>query len=245
MSRSVQTGILVVAIAVSVAAPWLVHRAARTSLREREARLQQQSARLAQLAAENQRLSNLATSAGAPELSAEQLRELLKLRGQVGALRDTVNTIQRLREENRVLESRSTNAQYPTAQNSPAEVDAQLSAETIEAMSNICRLLPQAMELFARDHNGQPPTDFLQLRDYFPKPGGHRITGLYTFDFVRDNGPLPADTLILREMSARQKPDDQWARVYGFADGRAVEATSDDREFRAWEKQHLGPPPAD
>ncbi len=245
IGRTLQSAFLLLVIATGAAAPWVIHRAAAASLRERETRLQQQTARLARLVAENERLSNLVARADAPALSTEQLGELLKLRSEAGALRGQTNAMQRLREENRELQSRATNAQSAASQRSPAELDAELSIETIEAMRNVCRWLPQALQMFGNEHDHKAPADFAELRQFFPKPDGRRITGLYTFEFIRDDGPLPGDALILRERSARQNLDGQWTRVYGFADGRAIEATSDDREFKTWEKQHLGPPPAD
>ena len=163
----------------------------------------------------------------------EQLAELLRLRSEAGTLREQTNALRKLREEIRELQDHSITTPSPTSQRAPAETGAELSAEIIDAMRNVCHWLPQASQLFANDHEAKAPTGFSELRNYFPKPDGRRITGLYTFEFVRDDGPLPGDNLILREGQARQGPDGRWMRVYGFADGRVVEATSDDREFKA------------
>jgi hypothetical protein len=57
-------------------------------------------------------------------------------------------------------------------------------------------------------------------------------------------GPLrpSAHALILRDTELHRKPDGKWARFYAYGDGRIVEATSEDGNFDAWEKQPANPP---
>ena len=74
------------------------------------------------------------------------------------------------------------------------------------------------------------------------------MTGLYTFEFVREEGPLPGDTLLLREISPRERQG-KTVRIYGFSDGRAVEMTFPDQGGEeganqiAWEREQLHLPP--
>ena len=64
--------------------------------------LRQQLGQLAGLVAENERLSNLVAQAShSPSLPNDQLKELLRLRGEVGVLRQQSKELETLREENR------------------------------------------------------------------------------------------------------------------------------------------------
>jgi RNA polymerase sigma factor (sigma-70 family) len=63
-------------------------------LRAENRALLEQSQNLAELQAENQRLSNLVAQARQPALSKEQTAELMRLRGQVGLLRDDLRKAQ-------------------------------------------------------------------------------------------------------------------------------------------------------
>jgi hypothetical protein len=228
----------------SVAVPFALHHHAQSKLDEMNKALHQHSGQFERLTSENERLSNLVAQANSSQsLSKDQLGELLRLRSEAGWLRKQMNGIQKLREENRQLQTglATTNQQMLKL---PTETDEELSAEILEAMKNICRELPGAMQRYASDHTNQASDDFSKLRNYFPTSGGRKMVGLYTFQFVRDDGPTPGDALILCEELTRQRPDGTWARVYGFSDGRAVEATSDKDDFDAWEKEHMNSPPS-
>jgi hypothetical protein len=49
--------------------------------------------------------------------------------------------------------------------------------------------------------------------------------------------------IVLRERAPRQYPNGKWERVYEFADGRVLTATSDGGNFDAWEKANTYSPP--
>ncbi len=217
-------GIVCAVVVASIATPMVIKHNAAVSLRENNAALRQQTGRLAQLAGENQRLSNLVAQAK-PSLSDEQFRELLRLRGEMGMLRQQTNAIQKLRAENRRLAARLTTAQKREVPMSPAQFEEELLTEKREAMSNIC--------------TNQTPYSLYQLRDYFPASEGP-MAGLFSFGFVRGRPPIvvAGDALILRDTELHQKPDGKWARFYAYGDGRIVEATSEDGNFDAWEKEH-------
>jgi len=217
----------------------VIQHCAQVKLHAENESLRLQAERSAQLRAENNRLSNLVVQEKSA-LSDDQFRELLKLRGEVAMLRKQTNAIQKLREENRQLHARPTTALNQQTQMSPTELNAALSVEAFEALQNICRELQPAMQEFANDHTNQSPRDFSQLRNYFPASGGIRMIGLYSFEFVSETGPMgaPANALILREVGLHRKPDGKWGRFYSSGDGRIVEATPNDEDFDAWEKQH-------
>ena len=103
---------VVVAIMVaSVAAPLLIQRHARIQWREREALLRQQAEEFAKLSAENKRLANLVAQPTGSVLSSDQFSELIKLRGEIGRLRQEASETARLRATNQHLLAASTNSE--------------------------------------------------------------------------------------------------------------------------------------
>lgn len=95
------TGLVVVAGAATI---WTVQHLAELKLREENESLQQQLERMAQLEADNERLSKLVAQANIA-LPNAQFTELLKLRGEVGLLRQQTNGLQALREQNQQLQT--------------------------------------------------------------------------------------------------------------------------------------------
>jgi hypothetical protein len=75
----------------------------RAGLRLEQQRLEQQLGDMAQLIASNEQLSNrLAQAPSPPSLTDDQSRELLRLRGQLGVLRQQGRELETAREENRL-----------------------------------------------------------------------------------------------------------------------------------------------
>jgi RNA polymerase sigma factor (sigma-70 family) len=84
----VKFGIISIIAVAGVATPLAIQHQSRAKLLHENQALRQQANQLAQLAAENDRLSNLLAQAKNPEsLSRQQLSELLRLRGELGVLR--------------------------------------------------------------------------------------------------------------------------------------------------------------
>jgi RNA polymerase sigma factor (sigma-70 family) len=116
---------------------------------------------IAQLKADNERLSGLATEAKktAP-LPTDQFSELLRLRSEVGMLRrQQTNETGKFREENQKLLSEVTALSYFTNQIS-AE-DQYILRET--HMHDAVSTLLTAIKSYATNHNGQFPESFEQL----------------------------------------------------------------------------------
>ena len=90
-------------VIVSVATPLLVQHYARIQWREREALLRQQAAEFSELVAENKRLSNLVAQTSGSALSSDQFSELMKLRGEIGRLRQEASEAARLQAAHQQL----------------------------------------------------------------------------------------------------------------------------------------------
>ncbi|HLP77766.1 MAG TPA: hypothetical protein VK327_12710, partial [Candidatus Paceibacterota bacterium] len=89
---------IVLGLAVGVA---LEHRT-RIKLGKEHQALEEQLGQMAELVARSRQLSNLVARANAPRpLPDDQLRELLRLRGQIGMLRQQTNELEAIRAENR------------------------------------------------------------------------------------------------------------------------------------------------
>jgi RNA polymerase sigma factor (sigma-70 family) len=100
ISSKVKLSILCALAIAGVAAPLAIHH----RLSQREASLQRQADRLAQLEADNEQLSNrLAQANESPPLANDQLPELLRLRNEVGTLRQENSALGKVRQQNEEL----------------------------------------------------------------------------------------------------------------------------------------------
>jgi hypothetical protein len=109
---------------VAIAAPVIVQHQSMSRLREENRILQEQQSNFAQLASENERLSNLVAQANrAPALEQDQVRELLRLRGEVASLRQQSKELALMQKENRELRTRQA-ATPPPRQETLASDDA-------------------------------------------------------------------------------------------------------------------------
>ncbi len=97
MNSAFKLALVAAVIAGSAAAPLVIKHRAKARLSEQNDSLLQQTARLAELSAENQRLSNLVAQLDSPAFSDEQLTELLRLRAQLGPLRKAAGQVEQLR----------------------------------------------------------------------------------------------------------------------------------------------------
>jgi hypothetical protein len=234
MSTALRIGIAGALAAVSAGVPWVLQHQAQVELRVRRDASEQQASRLSLMVEENGRLSNLVAQAQAsPLLTAEQLRELLRLRNEKRWLAEQTN-----------LAARLATGTSDQAQLSPVELRTALSAEMIEAMKRILPALQPALQKYALAHSNQPHVNLSELQDYFPLVEGRKMVGLQTFEFAREGGPRPGDALLLVGNTGRRPGDGNEVRIYGFSDGRVLEVSSEDARFDDWEAQHLTSAPA-
>ncbi len=84
-------------VAGSAAAPVIVQHRAQSRLEIQSEMLRQQTAQLAELSAENQRLSNAVARLESRPFSEAQVSELLRLRAQIGPLRKAAGEVEQLR----------------------------------------------------------------------------------------------------------------------------------------------------
>ncbi len=163
--------------------------------------------------------------------------ELLKLRGEVGVLK---NQAEDASQKTQVAEQKLSEILSVKAQFSKHE----------KTMVNNAKQIGLAMLMFSADNNGPFPTDFQQVTNYVN--GYTNLVKMNAWDFdlvnIPTNGVVEGfnqtnfsksvhpDLVVLRERYPRQSPDGSWSRIYGLLDGRVLTATSYDGSFAAWEK---------
>jgi RNA polymerase sigma factor (sigma-70 family) len=140
MFQKTLIGFCIVAFA---ATPLVVQHQKQAKLREQNLSLQQQVDQLAQLATENERLSNLLTQLSQPQHSSGGLsRELLRLRGEVGLLRQQNQGLAKLladRQQNTSAAAFEPSSSWTDAGNATPEAAADTFAWAIKT-TNLNRL---------------------------------------------------------------------------------------------------------
>ncbi|MGO8699755.1 MAG: RNA polymerase sigma factor [Limisphaerales bacterium] len=227
------SAIVIGSLAVTVAVQQQTQRKAR----EESLALHQQ---IASLTAENQALAN--RPAPARSLADDQLRELMRLRGEVGMLREKTNVVSHLRLENPGLQ---TNAQ--TERKRVVEEIGRfqaLSAKTV----NAAKMIGLAAHLWANDKNtGVFPTNFTVLSNELAGYSAD-LPPLETFEMVNvgQANDRWARGVFAREAAPRQSPLGGWERIYLLCDGSVQTAAVLDGDFDTWEQNNTdqNPPPA-
>jgi RNA polymerase sigma factor (sigma-70 family) len=155
-------------------------------------------------------------------LDQHQFLELIRLRGEVGVLRDQLARVNKPPEAR--VDSRKVDSPNESASDDP--VAQQLKIQV--AKMNFSKQFMLAM------HGGGDTNDLAteQLYNQFQViyPGSlNEITN-------------PSETIVLRETTPWQAADGGWLRVYGFANGASVVHEEPDGNFEAWESQHTQKP---
>jgi len=231
--QAVLTGAIVVG---GVALSFWAQRQSQAALQAENAALQQH---VAQLEAENESRTNSADATN-HSMTDEQLRELLRLRNEVGMLRQRTNELDKLRQEVSRLRAAPANPPpTPPAATEDAEAQAGALARMNDAKQSCLGLF-----LFAADNQNQFPAQLNQLTPYLKGA----LTGTNDFELLYQGGlggftnpATTASTIILRERTARPTANGGWTKTYGFADGHAELHLEPTGNFDAWESQRLPP----
>ena len=203
----------------------------------------------ADTAAEDARLAR-GTAAGTADAAARQQplsAELLRLRGEVGQLRQQLAGARRAEAAARKL---------GPAPSGPTEAEAEEATKVfaIRRMDAV-KLLVSGLHMFAADHDGRFPDSLegivheLASSEELPEVA---VEALRVFgpentrpdDFeMMFNGLLkdirnPSSAIVLREREAWQNSKGGWMRTYGFADGHSEIHRSDSGDYSAWEAEH-------
>ena len=234
-------GIASVVVAAGVATPLIIQHGTLSTLRDQNQSLQLQADQAAQLAADNERLSN-ALAQSRNTLNDDQRRELLRLRGEVGSLRRQTNDLARLQEENRRLRAVRTE----DAKAFEEQAEEQWKQVALAKMNDAKRIV-LGMFLHAEEQPGVVVTNFDQVTKYLGNPDGTlAVTNEFEFVYGGHFRALtnPVSAIVIREREGTQLPNGKWIKSYGFADGHSEIPTEPDGNFEAWEKPRLPVPPS-
>ncbi len=211
-------GILVVAGAST--ALMVQHQAAKKLGAENKSLSQQ----VAQLRADNDRLTKVASQEKPALPPDDHLNELLRLRGEVGMLRQQTNDLGRLRQENQRLLSQVAAQTQSTNQVSSEDDFILRHTHAVDAMS----ALLNAVKAYGTNSNGQYPTNFEQLIT----AGDLKTTNfagnlsVTDFEFAKEGARTSSgDPLILRIRVPLEKSDGNSEIVLGAFDQEGLPET--------------------
>jgi hypothetical protein len=241
-ATQIKIGLSVLLVAGATTAFVLQHQT-QDRLRHENELLQQA---LAQLKADNAGLSNRLAAAEPRQLSDAQLKELLKLRGELGPLKKRLAAAQVSANSGA---SRSVVATDPAAQKQAAE----------QRMTGAMKLVAAALNGFDRNQDGDFPTNWDQTAAAFDKwelrdlkPGDPVPDTAADFSVLTNSFELAyqgslsnlfggtnlGQIIVMREKEAQPGPNGSWNRTYGFADGHSEIHMAVDGDFSLWESQH-------
>jgi len=248
-----KAGIVSAVVVAGVAGSLVIQNQARERFREQAESSRRQNDQLAQVQAENERLSNLVAQATVMQtVSDDQLKELLKLRGEVGGLRRQLAETSRIHEKT---------APAPAAEQSEANSAAEEATKRAIAGMTYAKNWVLAFHLFARANQGQFPTNFDLALPFLPEEAkvehnlapGQVLPNKPTYGLTPDRFELmyqgslesltnPSSTIVLREKESWQTSDGGSVRAYGFADGHSEIHRAEDGNFEKWESEHMQKP---
>ncbi len=194
---------------------------------------------IAQLKADNQD----APAANSQPATGEEFNELLRLRGEVGALRAQTNQLAKLQAQNQQLREAFTNLAQQKQQAPEPTADEQQQQQAFSILQiNTARQSVLGMMLYAGDNNGEYPTNFDQAAPYFGDKNSQVATNLNQFEIVYHgsmaNIANPASAIVVRSLQPYTWHG-KWAKAYGFADGHAEVHSDPNGNFDDWEQQHV------
>jgi len=226
--------VLSLVVAVSAVLFALRHRALQRLHTEQE-QLQQQSEEVSNLQASIAQTKAVVVSTNAG-LSAAERSELLRLRGQIGGLRQEV-----AQATNQLAKISRTPRGGPSG--SPEE-PAVTREEMMQKMSRGKRWMV-ALLVYASDNNNRFPATLTEAVLY-----GGPAEQVEEYEFILSGIPdmnsitAPSRTIVLREKQPWKNSNGRWSRSYAFADGHVELASSDTGDFTEWERTKTSADPA-
>jgi len=209
--------------------------------RDDNAQLRQQNQ---QALAEAQRLSNQQAQATDDQAAAEaRQRELLRLRGEVGALKRQLADAAKLGEKN-------------AQQQASAVADVSQDKPRGYTRAREGKIIGSAFRMYAINHHNQLPTDFAQAVPYIAEalrndlnPGDvlpdeaefmtqvtNRFEIVYSGSVTNEED---REKILIRAKQPAQRSDGTWVKAYAFVDGSGQMHSEADGNFDNWERQHM------
>jgi RNA polymerase sigma factor (sigma-70 family) len=235
-----KAGIVIVVIVGGVTTSLIISQQARAKLSQQDETLRQQSAQLAQLAADNERLSGLAARSNNPDF---QLSDLSRLRAEAASLRQQTNDLAMLQQQNRSLQVQAAKAQTPL----------QLNEDRIAKME-VPKNWLLAFKTYAVEHQGQFPTNFELAASLLQKESnGETNMSPNQFEIVYQGSDAltnSGEVIMLQEKKPWLGSDGKWHKIYGMVDGSVQDISMPGQwwvggtsvsygTFEAFERDHI------
>ena len=233
------------AVVTGLAGALVVQSHMNSRLREENLALHEKVIQSERVRAENETLAGTGQSAG-QSATEDQLRKLLRLRGEVGVLK------------RQIAESSKMMGKVQTASAKQAvDTEEQQKHVGLERLSD-AKLWTLAFHLYAAEHDGKLPASFDDAMafitpDTLKGSSDSDAPPRQPEDFVKSTtnqyeivyqGALsditnPASMIVLREKEAWRTLDGGSVRTYGFADGHSEIHKAVNGDFANWEDQHM------
>lgn len=232
-------------VLVGVGTLFLMEQYGNRMLREEMDALRQQAA---QIRDENQRLKDQPTTTTAS--SETQKGELMRLRAQVGALRQTEQENARLKVERDRLAQQS--RQQPQSKPEEDYFEREYGPGTrIKVQS--AKHWSYALLNFAANHQGHFPASFEQAAPFLADELSEEVKAqamqavseleILYHGLQNDLDALPSEsTIIIREWQPWADAQGKWCKAYGMADGHSEIRRSEVNDFEKWERIRIPKP---
>jgi hypothetical protein len=162
-------GLLLLGCALAIVVQWN----ATSKLRAENQRLREQAQQTQAQAGESDELQRLRAENQEVDRLRKDNRELLRLRNEIRQLRDQTKELTKLQAQNQALrtelQTRATQPVVLPAPDADALTKAGERAESIQCVNNL-KQIGLAGRIWANDHNGVLPSDFLTVRNELSTP---------------------------------------------------------------------------
>jgi RNA polymerase sigma factor (sigma-70 family) len=187
-------------------------------------------------------LSAAAASTENDERLRREKSELLRLRGEVGMLRNQLSELQKLRAERDRLAQQSQSGASPSPEIDPFDKEHGPGAG---AKAQSAKHWSFALINYAENHQGQFPASLEQassfFRDGLSPEAKEAVQATDRFEILfhgvkTELDPLPPEsTIILREKQPWMDKEGLWCKAYGMSDGSSMIRQSLKNDFEQWE----------
>lgn len=167
-------------------------------------------------------------------MTSDELNELLRLRGEVGALRVQTNQLVKLQNENQKLQAAVAAAEKIKSADEVLTPDQEFSLLEM----GTAKQAALGMILYANDHGNQLPTNLDQTAGYFSNsdtPFTNRSRFEITCAGSLDNLANPSISIIVREIQPWPH-NGVWMRAYAYANGHGQMVSSPTTNFDDYEQ---------
>jgi RNA polymerase sigma factor (sigma-70 family) len=240
-----QAGIVCGIVVASAVTSLQIENQAQAKMRQVDVSLQQQTSQLAQLQAQNERLSNLLTQASSPNSPGD----LVKLRDEVAILRSQTKELTVLQDEKRRLQASLPESRHDWGVHSDGD-DFEWN-DKLSAKLNYMSLLGLAIREYSRNNQGWPPTSFEEAAAFLSDRARNETNFTPAqFEIVYHGNMFgayneyahPKRALLIREREPWKNTDGKWVKLYEAINGLRWKVSLPYGDFEAWEEQRIVPP---